>query len=106
MKRALVIKIGDENIANAIESGIGVQCIDNKEVAAIRKQCTHLTAVNGVRAAGDKKRWTEVEADLARMYSVRRHGRVYSAILLAWAMFWGGIFEWVEYFQAWNRESE
>ena len=47
----------------------------------------------------------ETQAKLAAAYGVRRHGRLYRRLLVAWAMMWVEIFDWLHYFKTWNREG-
>ena len=99
MTRAVVI-YGDRQIGNAIREGI-----TSAELDMVRAENRRLNAINGVRAEGDEKRWPEIQADLARTYTVKRHGVVYRTLLLAWAMLWLEIMGAYEYLSAWNREA-
>lgn len=106
MKRAVMIKVyGDPEMGEAMAGAVAGRVIplDDREMEAVRAENKRLSAINGVRAEGDEKRWPEIQADMARVYAVKRHGRVYEAVLLAWAMLWLEIVEWYRYFEAWNR---
>lgn len=108
MKRVVVIRtVGDRELGAPIESALAARVIplDSGEMEAVRAENKRLNAVNGVRAEGDEKRWPEIQADMARAYAVKRHGRLYEKLLLAWALLWLEIVEWYRYFEAWNRSA-
>lgn len=105
MNRAIVVKTyGDQQIAGAIVDGMNrVPAINAAELETVKAECARLQAVNGVRAVGDQKRWNKTRKKLTRKYSVKPVGRLYGAILGAWALLWVSLLGWVEYFREWNR---
>lgn len=108
MMRVIVIRtVGDRELGAPIESALAQRVIplDSGELEAVRAENKRLNAVNSVRAEGDEKRWPEIQEDMARAYAVKRHGRLYEKLLLAWAMLWLEIVEWARYLAEWNREE-
>ena len=99
MQRALVI-YGDRNLGGAIADGLTA-----RELALVRSELRRMQARDGVRRYGDKRRWSEVRAELADKYSTRPVGRVRGAILAAWALLWVGIFAEYARLSAINREA-
>jgi hypothetical protein len=119
MGRALVVVThGDqewsEPMAGAIVEGMTRRVIplDGEELAAVKAELAEIKAAkarqdarDGVRDAGDAKRWEVVKADMARTYAVRTPGPVRGALLVAWAMLWAMIYEGAEALLRWNREG-
>lgn len=105
MTRAVVIKTyGDPEIAGAIVEGMAQGArLNERELEVVRAENVRLNALNGVRSYGDSVRWESVSGALAVKYSIKTHGRLYGAILGAWACLWLGIVEWYEYLSTWNR---
>lgn len=97
MNRALVI-YGDTQIGSAIADGLTA-----RELAVVREELRKVQARDGVRQYGDRVRWQDVSGALAAKYSTRTHGRLYGAVLGAWALVWLAIFGAFAYLQAWNR---
>lgn len=103
MNRAIVI-YGDKEIGNAVADGmVRVLPLDSGEMKVVLAENKRLNALNGVRSYGDSVRWQTVADALAVKYQQKPHGRLYGAILGAWACLWMGLMGWVEYFQEWNR---
>lgn len=115
MARAVVIKTyGDQQIAGAIVEGMTRRVIplDGDELAAIKAELAAVKAAkarqdarDGVRDAGDEKRWALVKADMAHDYAVRTPGPVRAALLVGWAMLWSGVYGMAEALMRWNREG-
>lgn len=115
MTRAVVIKAyGDPRFAGAIVEGVTRRVIplDSEELAAVKAELAAVKAAkarqdarDGVRKAGDDKRWALIKADLARDYAVKRPGPVREALLLGWAMIWSAIYQTAEELMRWNREG-
>lgn len=105
MTRAVVIKsYGDQQIAGAIVDGMNrAPALNAAEIEAVKAENVRLKALTGVRAYGDSVRAETVCKALAVKYSVKPAGRLYGAILGAWALLWYEVVQWVEYFQKWNR---
>lgn len=99
MTRALVI-YGDRRIGGAIADGMTA-----RELALVKAELRKMQARDGVRREGDARRWQDVREELAAKYSIRPHGRLYGAILGAWALLWLGIFAEYAKLSAWNREG-
>jgi hypothetical protein len=119
MSRALVVVThGDrewsEPMAGAIVEGMSRRVIplDGEELAAVKAELAEIKAAkarqdarDGVRDAGDEKRWAAIRADMAQTYRVRTPGPVRRALLVAWAMLWAAIYEGTEALMRWNREG-
>jgi len=108
MNRAVVIKtVGDPEIAGAIVDGITPKVIplNTDELKAVRAEYARLQARNAIRSYGDSLRWQDVKQALAVKYAIPHHGRLYNAILIAWAGLWLFIYGWFDYFSEWNREA-
>ena len=108
MTKTVVIKtVGDPAYGAPIVNAMTrVLPLENcEELEAVRAENKQLKARDGVRQDGDDKRWEATQAKLAAAYTVRRHGRVYQKLLVAWAMLWVEIFSWFRFFQSWNREA-
>jgi hypothetical protein len=108
MTRAVVIKtVGDPQIAGAILDGMTQRVIplDDGELAAVKAEYARLRAKDAVRAYGDEKRFESVRKALAVKYSTPNHGRLYEAILAAWACLWLAVYGMGEYLMEWNRRG-
>lgn len=119
MSRALVVVThGDrewsEPMAGAIVEGVTRRVIplDSQELAAVKAELAAVKAEkrrqdarDGVRDAGDEKRWAAVKADLEHTYRVRRPGRVRGALLVGWAMIWAVIYGGAEALTTWDRRG-
>ena len=79
----IIIKADDPRIAVAISEGANAV-----ELRTVKAECARLNALNGVRSYGDSVRWQTVADALAVKYHVKRHGRLYGAILVGWACLW------------------
>lgn len=80
----------------------GANTVELKRVSAENER---LKAREGVRRNADDKRWQRTQRRLARKYAVQPVGRARGAILGVWALAWMSIFDWVHYFQNWNRAA-
>ena len=90
MKRALVI-YGDSEIGTAIANGI----VRRNESDAVRRVAMHQHT---------PEEWAQMTEDVRRERElIRPAGKVYGAVLLAWAMLWVVIFDAYEYLSAINR---
>lgn len=105
MNRAIVVKTyGDQQIAGAIVDGMSrAPALNAAELETVRAENVRLKALTGVRSYGDSVRLETACKALAVKYSVKPVGRLYGAILGAWALLWWEVAQWVEYFKAWNR---
>ena len=113
MTRAVVIKTyGDPEIAGAIVQAIDNRVIplDSAELAAVKAELAAVKAAkrrqdarDGVRAAGDDKRWLAIQEDMARNYAVRQPGKVRGTLLGIWALMWMDLLEIYRYMARWNR---
>ena len=93
MNRALVIKTyGDSEIAGAIVNGI-VRKTPRPE--SLRRVAMHQHTPEEWAAMITKARYDYGQD--------RTHGRLYEAVLVAWAMFWFDLRGWYEYFRDINR---
>ena len=99
MKRAVVVKMyGDADMAAQIaEPMTKVIPVDDGQMRMVIAENKRLNALNGVRSYGDSVRWQTVADALAVKYQVKRHGRLYGAILTAWACIWYGLYALAEY---------
>jgi hypothetical protein len=75
------------------------------ELAKLKEEKRRQDARDGVRDAGDEKRWAAVKADLEHTYRVRRPGRVRGALLVGWAMIWAAIYGGAEALTTWDRRG-
>lgn len=105
MNRAIVIKMaGNVEIAAAVADGMTkVIPVDGKEMAMVKAENKRLRAKQGVKEFVEDKAWGETKASLARTYRVKRHGKVYNFILLAWALTCCAISAEYNRLSAWNR---
>ena len=105
MNRAIVVKTyGDSEIAGAIVDGMSkAPALNAAELETVRAENVRLKALNGVRSYGDSVRLETACKALAVKYSTKHVGRLYGAILGAWALLWYEVVQWVEYFREWNR---
>jgi hypothetical protein len=99
MKRAVVVKMyGDADIAAQIaEPMTRVIPVDDGQMQMVIAENKRLNALNGVRAYGDSVRWQTVADAMAVKYAVKRHGRLYGAILCGWACLWLALVSMSEY---------
>lgn len=90
MRRAVVVKLyGDAEIAEGIaEPMMRVIPVDDGKMQMVIAENKRLNALNGVRAYGDAVRWQTVADAMAVKYAVKRHGRLYEAVLGGWACLW------------------
>ena len=88
----IIIKADDPRIAVAISEGANAV-----ELRTVKAECARLNALNGVRSYGDSVRWQTVSDALAVKYQVKRHGRLYGAILGVWACVWLALVSMSEY---------
>ena len=116
MARGIVIRMfGDPGITGAIENGmraalpvkpLGTEQAETVE-AEIDRQIIQRNllrvAVNNTKTADDYA-CMAVRARYAYKHTPRR-GRLYGAILAAWALLWYGIFSAAKHLQDWNREA-
>lgn len=93
MTLALVIKTyGDNEIAGAIVNGIDR---DVPQSEAVRRVAMHQHS---------PEEWAAMVTKAQYDYGQDKpHGRLYEAVLGAWALVWLGVVGWFEYFQRWNR---
>jgi hypothetical protein len=107
MRRAVVVKLyGDAEIAEGIaEPMTRVIPVDDGKMQMVIAENKRLNALNGVRAYGDAVRWQTVADALAVKYRVKRHGRLYGAILGGWACVWLAVYNMGEYLVEWNRRG-
>lgn len=77
--------------------------INAAELETVRAENVRLKALTGVRSYGDSVRLETACKALAVKYSVKPVGRLYGAILGAWALLWYEVAQWAKYFKAWNR---
>lgn len=105
MNRAIVIKsYGDQQIAGAIVDGMSkAPALNAAELETVRAENVRLKALTGVRSYGDSVRLETACKALAVKYSTKPVGRLYGAVLGAWALLWVSLLGWVEYFKVWNR---
>lgn len=105
MNRAIVVKTyGDQQIAGAIVDGMSkAPALNAAELETVRAENVRLKALTGVRSYGDSVRLETACKALAVKYSTKPVGRLYGAILGAWALLWYEVVQWVEYFREWNR---
>jgi hypothetical protein len=99
MKRAVVVRIyGDADMAAQMsEPFTKVIPVDDDQMQMVIAENKRLNALNGVRAYGDAVRWQTVADALAVKYRVKRHGRLYGAILGGWACVWLSLVSFSEY---------
>lgn len=115
MTRAVVIKTyGDSEVAGAIVEGVTRRVIplDGEELAAVKAELAQIKAAkaaqdarDGVRNAGDEKRWAAIREGMAVKYAVKPSGPVRTALLLGWALLWAGIYGTAEALMRWNEEG-
>ena len=115
MTRAVVIRTyGDQQIAGAIVEGMTRRVIplDGEELAMVKAELAAVKAAkarqdarDGVRDAGDEKRWAEIKGGMAQKYRVRTPGPVRGALLVGWAMLWASVYGMAEALMRWNREG-
>lgn len=104
MTRALVIKTyGDKQIAGAIADGVEKGREESEARKWKRTAALVRVAVGNTKTAGDYA--CMVQKSRYEHQVVQNHGRLYEAILGAWALAWMSIFDWVHYFQNWNRAA-
>lgn len=102
MNRALVIKTyGDNDIASAIVDGIKAGTVkhdpDWGRVAALVR-----VAVGNTKTPED---YACMVVKSSYEHRTQKHGRMYAAILGAWALLWLSIVGWYDYLSAINREA-
>ena len=99
MKRAVVVKLyGDADLAAQIADPMTkVIPVDDGQMRMVIAENKRLNALNGVRAYGDAVRWQTVADALAVKYQVKRHGRLYGAIMGGWACVWLALVSLSEY---------
>lgn len=102
MRRAVVIRYGDPDTANAIADGMA-RALDDGELEIVKAENRRLNALNGVRSYGDSVRLETACKALAVKYSTKPTKPVLAAILGAWALLWCAIFAAFAYLQEWNR---
>lgn len=107
MRRAVVVKLyGDAEIAEGIaEPMTRVIPVDDGKMQMVIAENRRLNALNGVRAYGDAVRWQTVADALAVKYAVKRHGRLYEAVLGGWACLWLLLVSLSEYMMETNRRG-
>lgn len=107
MRRAVVVKLyGDADLAAQIaEPMTRVIPVDDGQMQMVIAENKRLNALNGVRSYGDSVRWQTVSDALAVKYQVKRHGRLYGAVLGVWGLLWYGIYAAYDYLSAWNRRG-
>lgn len=88
----IIIKADDPNVALAISEGANAV-----ELRTVKAECARLNALNGVRSYGDSVRYETACKALAVKYSTPAHGRLYEAVLTAWACIWYGLYTLAEY---------
>lgn len=100
MTRALIIKqYGDPQICGAIVDGMTkrVYQLNEDELATVKAELAKLRRKDAIRAWGDEIRFQAARAALAIKYSTDAPGRLYEAILTAWACIWYGLYALAEY---------
>ena len=107
MKRAVVVKLyGDTDMAAQIaEPMTKVIPVDDGQMRMVIAENKRLNALNGVRSYGDSVRWQTVADALAVKYQVKRHGRLYGAILGGWACVWLALVSFSAYMMDLNRRA-
>jgi hypothetical protein len=89
---------GDADMAAQIaEPMTRVIPVDDGRMQMVIAENKRLNALNGVRAYGDAVRWQTVADAMAVKYAVKRHGRLYGAILGGWACVWLALVSFSEY---------
>ena len=99
MNRVVIVKMyGDMADAQKIaEPFTKVIPVDDGKMQMVIAENKRLNALNGVRSYGDSVRWQTVADALAVKYQPKHHGRLYEAILGAWACLWLALVSMSEY---------
>lgn len=111
MTRAIVIKrYGDPALSGAIVDGM-TKALSPAQMEVVKAEIDRQHIVRKlVRVAvGNTKTAQDYACMTAKAKGnygyIRHHGRLYGAVLGAWALLWLIIYDWVDYFSAWNREA-
>jgi hypothetical protein len=107
MKKCVVVKLygNMEDAPKIAEPFTKVIPVDDRQMQMVISENKRLNALNGVRCYGDSVRWQTVADALAVKYQPKHHGRLYGAILTAWACLWLAVYGMAEYLMEWNRRS-
>lgn len=99
MKKCVVVKLygNMEDAPKIAELFTKVIPVDDGQMQMVIAENKRLNALNGVRSYGDSVRWQTVANALAVKYQPKRHGRLYEAILTAWACMWLALVSMSEY---------
>jgi len=107
MTKAMVIKTyGDPEIAGAIVDGMTrrVYSLDEGQLAAVKAELVRYKDMHELRVYGDQKRLRNARKELARKYSIKRHGRVYDAFMGVYGLFVLSVVTAATRLSEWNRK--
>ncbi len=111
MQRGVVLKLyGDRRIAGAIADGMA-KALPREHVEIVEAEIDRQHIMRAlVRVAVGNDKTAEDYACMATKAMcdygyTPRHGRLYGAILGAWALLWTVIYGVYDYLSAWNREG-
>ena len=107
MKKCVVVKLygNMEDAPKIAEPFTKVIPVDDGRMQMVIAENKRLNALNGVRSYGDSVRWQTVADALAVKYQVKRHGRLYGAILGGWACVWLALVSFSAYMMELNRRG-
>ena len=106
MSRALVVTtFGDPEIAGPLVEGVTRRVIrlDEGQLAAVKAELVRYKDMHELRVYGDQRRLRNARKELARKYSIKRHGRVYDTFMGLYGLFVLGVAAAAERLDAWNR---
>jgi len=107
MSRALVVTTyGDPEIAGPLVEGVTRRVIrlDEGQLAAVKAELVRYKDMHELRVYGDQKRLRNARKELARKYSVKRHGRLYDTILGVYGLFVLSVVTAATRLSEWNRK--
>lgn len=108
MKRALVIKYGNADMANSMADVLMAETdvrVAQEDTESVRAELEREKAENGVRKVRDTKTFKRKMLRSRRKYHVRKLTRPEEILLIGWAITCLTVQECFRRLAAWNREA-